>query len=201
MTNVDGPFGLRPISANGGSYDGHLNLYAAADDYATALFVGDAVDVTGVATARGVPYAEKAAAADATPIAGAIVAFVSGANGGQGPADVDNLKLIHGLASTLRYMLVADDPNTLFEIQADGTYLATKVGMNANLIYTHAGSTLTGQSGAELNTATIATTATFQLKTLRLVDVEGNDLGANSRLVVRINNHRFAPGVAGVDGA
>jgi hypothetical protein len=83
---------------------------------------------------------------------------------------------------------VYDDPNKLFEIQAEGslTYAAA-VGKNIDTQYT-AGATINGQSKVELQDET-PTAATKQLRIIGpSQDPENSDLAsANSNWIVRIN--------------
>lgn len=199
MANADAPFGLTPVKyAWGGAYDGRCRPYIALSSYATALFIGDPVVITGTSnttTVRGfqpgtLPTVQKAAAASGQ-ITGVIVGFLplSGAE-----------STVHGAASTTRIPLVADDPELLFAIQDDAsaTLAVTTVGLNADLIFTHAGNTFTGRSGVELDATTPATTSTFQLTIISLLDVPNNEMGAQARWLVRINQHTYAPGNVGV---
>ena len=151
-TNNDTPFGLRPVRYRDGSpYNGAVNPYSIKSDYATALFIGDPVikvaNGSNAAAIGGFPIGtlpeiQKATAGDGNAITGVIVGFA--------PLPT-NLGLQYNTASTERVAYVCDDPNVMFEIQADGSIAAAQVGLNANLIYTHSGSTVTGRSGAELD--------------------------------------------------
>jgi len=196
MANVDAPFGARPVRYKSGApYNGSVNLYYAPASYGTALYVGDPVYRTGTSDTRGVPEVNLAAAGDTpcpgNPITGFVVGFLP---------DPTNLSLTYRPASTLRYMLVADDPNLLFAMQASGTVAATDIGLNAVMIYTHSGSTYTGLSGAEVDftTDTPAADASNQLTIDRLHDVDNNDFGANAVLLVRINQSTETPNTIGV---
>jgi len=81
-----------------------------------------------------------------------------------------------------------------------GAIAATQVGLNANLIYTNAGSAYTGQSGVELDTSAIAADASNPLTILRVADVPGrNEVGSSWTVVeVRLNQHTEVPGAIGV---
>lgn len=201
MANTDAPKGLRPIRhRNGAAYNGAVNAYYIPASYATALFVGDPVLKTGTAnttevTEPGVgkhaigtlPEINKAAAGSTNRITGVIVAFA---------ADPDNLTNKSRLASTERIAYVCDDPDVIFEIQADGAIPATVIGLNANLVFTNAGSAFTGFSGVELNSATVVVGATLQTRILRAVNREDNDTTlTNPKVEVMINLHTESPGV------
>jgi len=200
MSNKDQPLGLIPVRhKNGAPYNGACMPYYVPSDYAVALFIGDCVIVTGTSNDTAfegnppgvLPEINKATAAGGTYISGVIVGF---------GADADNLSKIYNPASTERIVYVADDPDLVFEVQEDsgGDVLdATDVGLNADLVFTHSGSTITGKSGMELDRSTIATTNTLQLNVLRLVNRADNDLGDSAKWEVMINLHtqRYLTGI------
>lgn len=183
MANVDAPFGLRPVrQLNGSPYNGATTRCFIPSTDSTAMFVGDAVKLAGSADADGVPTVNRAAAGEL--IAGVIVSF---------DADSDNLSRKHRAASTDRYCNVAMSPDLVFEIKEDsvgGALAATDIGLNADIIYTVAGSTDSGRSGMELDTSTKATTAA-QLRILGLAQRANNTIGADAVVEVVINEHEF----------
>jgi hypothetical protein len=203
MANQDTPFGLKPVRNRSG--DIRINKYYVPASYATALFVGDPVVKTGTSNplttvtdvnayeAGTLPVVNKATAGSTNPITGVIVGI---------EPNPDNLNraLNFRPASEEAVLLVADNPEEEFEIQDDGVVALTvdDIGLNANLIYTNAGSEFTGSSGAELNSSTVAVTAAFQLKIKRLVARPDNELGANGKYLVTINNHTESTGTAGI---
>ena len=197
MANADTPFGLKPVRmANGQSYNGGTNPYYIPAGYGTALFIGDPVVKTGTANTAAVtvpgggsfgigtmPEINKSAAGDNDEITGVIVSFA---------ADPSNLDNEYNPASTERVANVCDDPNVVFEVQADGAIPATSIGLNAVLIFTHSGDTSTGLSGVELDTTSDAPAAdaSNQLIILRAVNRADNDTTAShAKVLVRINAH------------
>lgn len=197
MPNADTPFGLRPIRHKSGApYSGSFNCYYLPAGTGGNYFIGDPVIKTSTANAVAasgpgagsfpigtLPEIVKATVGTTNRITGVIVGFAP---------DPSGLDRIYRPASTARVAYVCDDPNIVFEIQADGTVAATDIGLNAVLIYTNGGSTSTGRSGAELDTGTttaMATTVGFQLAIHRLVNREDNEIGAFAKLEVTINNH------------
>ena len=200
MANNDTPLGLIPIKdKNGAPYNGAVNEYYIPSTYATALFVGDPVIITGTSNTTEylsnppgtLPEINKATAAGGNYISGVIVGFNFLA---------DDLTKTYNAASTERIAYVADDPDLVFEIQEDsgGTALAaTSVGLNADLVYTHSGSTTSGKSGAELDRSTANTTNTLQLKILRLINRVDNVIGDSAKWEVMINLHtqRYLTGI------
>ena len=203
MANVDAPFGLKPIRhRNGASYNGAANKYYVPSTYATALFIGDPViktatsntsDVDGGNQPGTLPEINKATAGDGNAITGVVVGF--------GP-NRDDLSKQYNPASTERVVLVADDPDLVFDIRDDGAaaLAETSVGLNAVLIFTESGSTTTGLSGVELDTSSDAPAAdaSNQLTIQRLSDKPDNAVGVNAVWEVKINNHTEAHAVIGI---
>ena len=187
MANTSIVNGLTPVKhLDGSPWNGATRRYAILAADGTATFIGDAVKHAGTADANGVPAVVQAAAGDT--ILGVVVGF---------EVNPDNLTQLHRLASTLRYALVCDAPDVIYEIQEDNTatFAITMIGENADLVVA-AGSTVTGLSGMQLNTTThVATTA--QLRILGVVQSPDNAVSANAKLEVLINEH-FYKATAGV---
>lgn len=202
MANIDSPFGLKPVRhRNGAPYNGAANPYFIPSSYATALFVGDPVIKTGTSNTAAVtvpgagkfgigtmPEINKATAGDTNRVTGVIVGFTAL------PADLNKP---YNPASTERVAWVVDDPDVVFEIQADGAVPAASIGLNAVFIYTHSGSTTTGLSGVELDTTSDAPAAdaSNQMLILRAVNREDNDTTAtHAKVEVMLINHTEAHG-------
>lgn len=193
MANADTPFGLKPVAhRNGAPYNGAFRVYAVAAGDGTAMFVGDPVKLAGTAeTVNGRILSDVVQAATGDVITGVVVGFA--------PTPT-NLELRHRVASTLREVFVADDPDLIFEIQevSGGTALAANdAGLNANFVVA-AGSTYTGMSGVELNNATEATANTLDLHIVGPVNRVDNEIGEHCKWLVTLNRHQFANQVAGI---
>lgn len=205
MPNIDTPFGLRPAGHPMGLGKASVKAYFVPASYGTALFVGDPVVKTGTSNTAEVnvvgsgkmpvgsmPEVNKASAGDGNAITGVVVGVA---------ANPDGLGRRYLPANTGGVVYVDDDPRSEFEIQADGTIAAAQVGLNAVLIYTNAGDTNTGQSGAELDTTVDAPAAdaSNQLTILRVIPREDNEAGSDfTKCLVRINNHTEAHATLGV---
>jgi hypothetical protein len=89
-------------------------------------------------------------------------------------------------------VLVADDPDQLFVVQADSTHVdaQTDVGKNANIVAT-AGDTSYKISRHELQSSSLAETTTLPLKLLGIDSRPDNALGEFVDCVVSINNHQL----------
>lgn len=197
MANVDKPFGLRLVGHLSGSpLNARTQKCYIKGDYATALYVGDPVVLNGTSNTAEVstgiekhkigtlPEIEKATAGDDNPVVGAIVGFEPIIRSGTAP---------YNPASTERVALVCVDEDAIYQVQASGATGAALVGANANIVYTHGGSTTSGLSGAELNSASTGTTNTFQLKLLRVSTIPDRSDAASDNCVVevKINRHQY----------
>ena len=191
MANKDASFGLKPVRMMGGSpYSGGQSRYRIAANYGTNIFQGDLVaQVTG----GGI---ELHADGGTVPIVGVVNGCMF-----TDPTTSEQVFSNHYPASTNASDIIAfvhDDPNTVFEIQADDTFPVADLFGNFDIVYTNSGSTTTGISGAELDVTTGATTTNLPLKAIDISqDPENSDVGsANTNVLVVIQNH-----IAGVKGA
>jgi len=188
MANANSAFGLRPVRYLGGApYNGAVNTYIALASYATNMFVGDPVVVTGVGVAGTTggtyPVINVATAGATNQVTGVIVGF---------EPTPGIVSLGYGAASTLRKVYVCDDPTVLFEIQEDSVGNAVElaeVGLNANLV-SGTGSAYTKRSGWMLDSTSAAADATFQLTIRGFTDRIDNEAVSNyAKLLVSINIH------------
>lgn len=202
MANVNTPFGLKPIQYAGGSpWNGQARRYHIPSTDGNAFAIGDPVKLAGSSDTKGVASITLCAAGGgaAAPILGVIVGAGGVTYGGMS-ADPGNLNttVIPATKAKDYYVLVADDPDIVFEIQEIGTgtaLAAAAVGLNANFV---AGTNSGYLSGFTLGNDAEAATATLDLKLLGLVQRPGNAFGAYAKWEVQINNHQFRTGVAGL---
>lgn len=103
-------------------------------------------------------------------------------------------------AGTVVEVLVSDDPNTLFMVQAAGPVANNRMSYNATISGAGTGDA-TGQSLAALAVNALATTATLPLKIVGYVAPEkfpGNvNTAAFPVMLVKLNNHTYGSAVAG----
>jgi len=173
MANVDRPSGARPIGhLDGSPFNGMVREYSVDAANAAAIFPGDFVKLEADGNVT--------VAAAGNVLLGVCVSV---------KVDPTNLERRYLPASTAGTILVADSPDTVFEIQESGGIAAADIGLNADILAT-GGSASTGQSAHELNSAATGA-ATAQLRILRHVDREDNAVGTNSKLEVFINEHLY----------
>jgi hypothetical protein len=206
MANNNAPMGLVPVRHRSGApYNGAANAYYVPASYGTALFIGDVVAKTGTSNTAAVtaPGAGSFAIGTLPEINRALVGTnkITGVIVGFAP-NPSTLDKVYNPASTAAVVYVADDPDLMFEIQADGALNAVDVGLNACTINTQSGNVNTGLSGTELDTGTTtapATTTALQLKIMRILNRVDNEAGSTrTRALVMINNHTDANATIGV---
>lgn len=202
MATTSAPYGLRPINLLGGQgFAGSTRLYAIPSGYAVNIQYGDPVIITNTGSTRGT-IARMNATTTATTVTstGGGFGFV-GVFLGCTYTDPVFGKIFRQtyVASTVASDIqayVADDPDTLFQIQADGSLTQTALGCNASLIQTVAGSSGYVASGLALQASSVATTNTLPLRIVDYVTVGD----AFTDVVVRINTHFHRTGNTGSAG-
>jgi len=179
MANRDAPRGFVPAGhRNGGVI--RSNTYHIAYDYATPIYCGDAVILSsGKITA---------AAANSATITGIFdgCSYRDATGAMQFSRYWPGVALTDTAANVVAH--VYDDKGIMFEVQCETgvAYVdATHVGTMCDLIATHAGSALTGQSGQEV---TPGTTGDLQFVILQLIDRPDNAAGTNAKVLVAIND-------------
>ena len=191
MANKDAAFGMKPVRMiGGGAYTGGQSRFRIAANYGTSIFQGDMVaQVTG----GGI---EVHADGGTVPIVGVF-------NGVQytDPTTKEQVYSNYYPASTNASDLIAfviDDPNVVYEVQADAAFPVADIFGNFDIVYTSSGSTVTGISGAELEVSTGATGTSLPIKAIDISeDPENSDVAsANTNVLVVIQNSIY-----GVKGA
>jgi hypothetical protein len=190
MANIDKASGLRPIGNLSATGAQKQYGYEIADNQAGTIFQGDLVALSAGFITRFLPATHTAAVGvfNGCNYIDPTTGKPTWKNYYPGSVNITSGKIIAD---------VIDDPSQLFLIQCDAGFVAADVGKNADVIGT-GGSTTTGVSTMELNSATLAVTAALNLKTVGLYNVPGNDFGTNAVVVVKINEHVY--GSAGVAG-
>lgn len=184
MANTDAAFGLRPIKLVGGGTVGRQSEYSIASGYSSNIFNGSPVKSTG--TGRNIAIAS---AGDT------MLGVFAGVSYKDSNGEIQYRQ--HWPASTVATevkALVYDDPNILFEVQADEDIVAADIGATADLVNTTTGSTSTELSLAELDSSTIGTTGGVGVKIHALSDRPDNATGNYAKVLVLINEHELRPG-------
>ena len=170
MASTASPYGFKPVNEIGGlPYAGSTRSFALNPaGYGTNIFNGSLVYVasTGylqLVTADGSDGTTNAFPAGTT-LTGAVGVFVgcSYVN-----AQGQTIFSQYYPASALNAVaFVVDDPNTVFQVQADGSLTIAALGANvtsANAQSTSTGSTTTGNSNVAISATTKTSTAPFRV--------------------------------------
>lgn len=199
MANISRINGFRPVKhLTGAPYNGQATLYYVASA-ADEILAGDVVKTGGSADANGIPSADLAGATD-VPI-GIVVGVMHSKFDPAGKMTTGSTSLDVPTASQIAagaagYILVADAPDLVMEVEADtsATPAAADVGLNAshtNLANGLTRTSATTTSAAALNTTTKAVTSTLNFQILGFVQKVDNEIGASARLLVRFNRHQY----------
>jgi hypothetical protein len=192
MANKDAAFGLRPAHMMGGApYSGGQSRYRIANNQSGAIFQGDLVkQLTGGTVSR-------AAASSTVPVVGVF-------NGCQYTDPTTSEQVFSNyypgsVAADDIIAFIVDDPNVVFEVQADDTFPVADLFGNFDIVdQSTTGDTRSGRSNMELDVTTGATTTTLPLKAIDISQDPDNDdvANANTNVMVVIQNH-----IAGVKSA
>jgi len=191
MANTDAAFGMRPIGMIGGApFSGGQSRYRIAANYGTNIFQGDMVaQVTGGTV-------EVHADGGTVPIVGVF----NGCRFTDPTTGKETFKNFYPASTNADDIeaFIIDDPDVVYEIQADAAFPVADLFGNFDIVYTSSGSTVTGISGAELDVTTGATNTNLPIKAIDISqDPENSDVGSDATNVkVVIQNHIF-----GVKGA
>lgn len=192
MANPNAPHGMSPVMyLTGNSWNGQARLYRIPSADTNAYANGDVVKSATGADSAGVTNVVIAAAGDVPRgvIVGIVVAPTVRTNPVSGQTPNLNVQTIPATKASDYYVLVADDPWIIFEIQANNATALTITSQNANIVTAALGTNLVSQT--MLNSASIATTNTLQLKILGQPQRVNVDNSANAPLLVKFNIHEF----------
>jgi hypothetical protein len=191
MPNANAATGLWPRRyRNGSPWMGAARHYFVPATDATPLYIGDPVVIVAGSDPNGFPSVTRATAGAGNRITGVVVGFRPSAS------MVANR---YRAASTAEYVIVADDPELLYEIQesaaTDGAALtAAAMGKNANLVLPSPGNPING-SNFLLDSTSAVTTATGQVRIIEAQRIASNSIigtngvpgAAYSKWLVAIN--------------
>jgi hypothetical protein len=192
MANVNEKFGLRPYrSINGAPWNNAQNRYTVANNLSTAIFQGDPVKPT---TAGNVTLARSNTS---DRIIGVFNGVFYNDPTTQKPTFRNNYP--GSIAAAGITAFVVDDPNTVFLVDADAAFSRADLFKNYSLTNV-SGNTLTGISEKQLDVSVSGITTTFAVQAIDIqegaTDSDSSTSGVN--VLVRINNHFFRSGTAGI---
>jgi hypothetical protein len=210
MANTSKINGFKPVKhLNGSAYNGKANLYEVPAGEAVPVFIGDLVKLSDSAGTTVYPTCEAVVGASAQiaagPILGAVVGIVNvktdPTNGIMSTGSISLDTPVYRPASTKQFVLVADADDIIYEAEADASVAAASIGLNVGVgASAHTNPLLTGASPMYVYSTTAPdTTSTRPLQIVGIVNRPDNEIGAFSKVLVRINVHSYGSvGVAGV---
>jgi len=189
MASSAAPYGFKPLNLIGGQpYAGSTRQIKIASGYGTNIFNGTIVAIVAGGTIEIVTTNGD----DSTTFpAGTVGVFVGCTY--TDPNSKQKLFSQYWPASTVAsdaMAYIVDDPDCLFQVQADGAVTQADLGQNVHLAEvqsTSTGSTTTGNSDIAVS-ATTAATATWAFRIVDFVDAPGSSIGdAATDLIVKFN--------------
>lgn len=203
MANVSRVNGFRPVKhINGSPYNGQFNIYEVPAGETIPVFVGDLVVLSNSAATSFYPAVEAPVTAAATSgdFVGAVVGIINAKwDPVEGKMSAGSMALDtpqYRAASTKQFVMVADDPDLVFEAEADAAIANASIGLNVGVVEgdgsASVGSTTTGASGMQVDASSVATTSTLPLQIVGAPNRPDNAMNATyNKVYVRINTHAY----------
>jgi len=188
MASTATPYGLKPINEIGGlPYAGSTRKLPITSGFGTNPFYGAVVCIGTNGTIELVTTNGD----NSTPFpAGTIGVFMGCSYTDSTMGFVNRQYWPTGTVASDALAFIVDDPNTLFQAQANGAVTQTDLGQNTHFAAvqsTSTGSTATGNSNTAL-TATTATTSGFAFRIVDFVDAPDSEVGdAYTDVIVKFN--------------
>ena len=201
MAKTAAPYGLRPINLIGGQvFAGSTRQVKIASAYNTNIFFGDIVAIATNGTIVKVAKTGADGTTNAFP-AGVVGVFMGCTY--TDPNLKYKLNAQYWPANTVAadaMAYICDDPDALFQIQADDTLAQTALGANFAVVQ-NAGSTTTGDSKVALDASSLGTDTFLPLRLVDFVDGPFSSVGdAYTDAIVKFNfgihSYYSATGVA-----
>ena len=196
MATTAAPYGLKAVNLVGGQpYAGSTRQLKIASGYAANIYNGSVVSIVAAGTVEIV--SEVGSNADAFP-AGTVGVFVACSY--TDPNTKQKLFSQYWPTGTVAADAVAyviDDPDVVFQIQADDTLAQTALGINIPVVNPTAGSTTTGNSTMAADASAIAVTDTLAFKIIDFVDSTTSSVGDTyTDVLVKFNpkSHAYTNG-------
>lgn len=195
MASVASPYGLKPVNLIGGQvFAGSTREFKLSTNNSAAIFNGDVIQLTSAGNPQAI---------SATPTAGTTAGIVGVCMGVRyvNPSTKQSTWAQYLPANAITggytdvYIIVADDPDAVFQIQGTAAFGTLTngangaIGKNAALGFSTAGSTSTGNSGVNLvvgaNGGSLANTATLAMRIVGVVP--GTETDTYPEILVKFN--------------
>lgn len=195
MANTNKPFGFAPVRTIAGTWSEQATVYYIPSTDNSAYYIGDVVISAAAGDANGIPGVAKATVGTETPrgvIMGVLPVFQTPSI--QGTQLSLEITSIPATKTHDYYVLVIDDPAVVFAVQGDGTATnQTAANCNKNCSFTvAAGATTVSASGTVINSGSINTTNTLNVKLMGLQQIPNNAYGAYAVWLAKFNLHELS---------
>ena len=192
MANTLGKFGLRPArQLNGSPFINAQNRYRIAANNTTAIFQGDLV----------IPTTSGQITRYVAGTSNAVVGVFNGCFYTDPTTQKPTWRNYYPASTNASDIIafVIDGPDTVFEIDANASFAVADLFQNYSVTNV-SGSTLSGISQVQLDVTTSGTASTFVVQAIDISqDPLNSDLTtSNANIMVRINNHFYKAGTAGL---
>ena len=212
MANTSRVNGFKPVKHfSGAPYNGQANIYEVSVSETVPLFVGDLVvrstnaSTSGLVTVKSLSaHATDANDVTAGVILGAVVGVVNpkldpvDGKMSAGSIALDTPQYVP--AGTKAYVLVADSPDIIYEVQSTASYALANIGLNADVgVLANATAKVTGNSPMYVNATAPTASATRPLHVVGYVKCVDNEApAAYNKVLVQITTHAQGNAIVGV---
>lgn len=202
MANFVQPRGFVPSRYRAGNaWTGGTNLYVVQAAEPNQINIGDVVKSSANGDANGIPAVTKITNGTDT-VRGVVVGVLLAAPNLPSLLGINLDTTVQNIPATKTrdyYVLVVDDMDVIYDLQDDGLAALTATSCNKNASFTVTNPTSPQQNSAStLTTASVAVTATLNLKMLGLVQIPNNAYGIYARWAVMFNQHELMGNTLGV---
>jgi hypothetical protein len=203
MANAIGSRGFVPSRYRSGvNYTGATNLYHIPSSDINQYNPGDAVKSSPNADANGVPDIVKITNGTDT-VRGVIVGILVSQPGSPSLMGINLDLTVQNTPGAGKqhdyYVMVADDPEIIFELQDDGGVALDATASNKNASFSVVNPTAPQQNSATvLNTGSVSTNALLNLRLMGLVRKPNNAFGVHASWLVAFNQHEYQGNTSGV---
>lgn len=210
MANVSRVNGFKPVKHfSGAPYNGQAQMYEFAVGETVPVFVGDlvvrstAASTSGMVTVKSLSAAATANDVTAGVVVGAVVGVVNAKLDVDGKMSTGSITLDtpqYAAAGTKTFLLVADSPDLIFEVQSTASYALADIGLNADVgVLANTASLVSGNSPMYVNATAPTASATRPLHVVgysRTIDNEAP--AAFNKVLVQLTTHAHGNAIVGV---
>ena len=211
MANVSRVNGFKPVKHfTGAPYNGQANIYEVSVSETIPIFVGDlVVRSTNASTSGLVTVKSLSAAATANDVVAGVVlgAVVGVVNSKLDPLDgkmtAGNIALDtpqYAPASTKSFVLVADSPEIIYEVESTASFALADIGLNGDVgVLANTQSLVTGNSPMYVNATAPTASATRPVHIVGYVKRPDNEApAAYNKILVQLTTSAQGNAIVGV---